>query len=362
MAELGKCVSLEALFANAKSVCGKRSADMPQGMREFKSPSQREGSWAHILIFKYLCPYTTSMVYHEIQRKGKKKYNYLVKTIRHGKRWKKTRKYIGEGNLSRNKVMEEIEKFQLEIQKPIYLTEDQIETIENMKIRFDDYLKKGGKSGLENFKEWFFTELTYNSNAIEGTSLSLRETSLIINEGFVPKNVSLREISEAKNHKEALEFLLKYDGEVNENFILKLHLIILKNIDDNNAGKYRNVPVFIVGSNVKFSHYSKVPQLIKALVKWYKSSKKAMHPFELAALFSMKFVSIHPFIDGNGRCSRLLMNYILKKNKYPEINIYVKDRNNYLKSVRKANDENYSIIVDFLFRTFKKNYKFLIEV
>ena len=302
------------------------------------------------------------MVYHEIKTRSGKKYNYLVKTIRDGKRWKKLRKYIGKGNLSKIKIMNEIEKFKNEIQKHDYLTEKQTEVIENIKMAFDSYLKRGGKSGLENFKEWFFTELTYNSNAIEGTSLSLRETSLIINEGIMPKNVSLREVNEAKNHKEALEFLLKYDGEVNENFILKIHSTILKNIDNNNAGKYRKVPVFIVGSDVKFPNHSEVPRLIKELIKWYKLNKKSMHPFELASLSSMKFVSIHPFIDGNGRCSRLLMNYILKKNSYPEINIYVKDRNNYLKAVRKANDENYSMIVDFLFLTLKKNYKFLREV
>lgn len=299
------------------------------------------------------------MVYHEIKIRGGKKYNYLVKTIRHEKKWRKIRKYIGEGDIPPGKISEETKRFQNEVQKPKYLTKEQIAAIENIKIMFDAYLKKGGKSGLENFKEWFFAELTYNSNAIEGTSLSLRETSLIINEGIVPKNVSLREVNEAKNHKEALEFLLKYNGDVNEGFILKLHSIILKNIDDNNAGKYRKVPVLIAGSDVKFPHHSKVPQLIKTLVKWYKSNKKAMHPFELAALFSMKFVSIHPFIDGNGRCSRLLMNYILKKNTYPEINIYVKDRNNYLKAVRKANDGDYAMIVDFIFRTLKKNYKFL---
>ena len=77
------------------------------------------------------------------------------------------------------------------------------------------------------------------------------------------------------------------------------------------------------------------------------------------ASFILDFECIHPFIDGNGRCSRLLMNYILKKNAYPEINIYVKDRNNYLKSVRKANDKKYNMLVDFLFRTLKKNYNFL---
>lgn len=302
------------------------------------------------------------MVYHEIKKKGSKRYNYLVQTIRSGKKWKKVRKYMGEGSIPKEKIEEETRKFGSGLRKPRFLTEEQTESIENVKIRFNEYLKKGGKSGLENFKEWFFTELTYNSNSIEGNSLSKRDTSLIINEGIVPRNASLREVNEVKNHKDALDFLLEYEGEVSEELILKLHSIILKNIDDENAGEFRKVPVFIVGSDVKFPHYSKVPQLIKSLVKWHKARKKSMHPFELAALFSAKFVSIHPFIDGNGRCSRLLMNFILKKNSYPEINIYVKDRNNYLKSVRKANNEDYAMLVDFLFRTLKKNYNFLKEI
>ena len=299
------------------------------------------------------------MVYHEIQKKGEKTYNYLVKTVREGKKWSKVRKYIGGGHIPKDKLKEEKVKFESEIQKTSYMSEEQKEAIDNIRLMFDAYLKKGGKSGIQNFKEWFFTELTYNSNAIEGTSLSKRDTSLIINEGIVPKNASLREVNEAKNHKAALDFLLEYDGDINEKLILKIHSIILGNMDNQNAGTYRKVPVFIYGFDIKFPHFSEVPRLIKNLINLYKSNKKSMHPFELAALFSAKFVSIHPFIDGNGRCSRLLMNYILKKNAYPEINIYVKDRNNYLKSVRKANDKKYDMLVDFLFRTLKKNYNFL---
>lgn len=302
-----------------------------------------------------------NMVYHEVKNRDEKKYNYLVKTIRSGRKWKKLRKYIGVGKISKDKLKEEIEVFKNELQKTSYLDEEQKESIENIKIRFDDYLKKGGKSGLENFKEWFFTELTYNSNSIEGNSLSKSDTSLIINEGIVPRNASLRDVNEAKNHKDALDFLMEYEGNVNEELILKLHSIILKNIDDDNAGRYRKVPVFITGSDVKFPQHPKVPVLVKDLVKWHKLNKKSMHPFELAALFSAKFVSIHPFVDGNGRCSRLLMNHILKNNSYPEINIYVKDMNNYLKAVRKSNGGDYSMLVDFLFRTLRKNYGFLKE-
>lgn len=182
---------------------------------------------------------------------------------------------------------------------------------------------------------------------------------MIINDSIIPKNTSMREVNEAKNHKEALEFLSRYGGDINERLVLKLHAVIMNGIDDK-RGKYREIGVSISGSDVRLPHYSQIPELMRGLIKWYKE-RKDMHPFELAALFSMRFVTIHPFTDGNGRISRLLMNYMLKKNGYPEINIYVRDRNNYIKSVRKANDENYSMIVDFLFRTLKKNYRFLHE-
>src|SRR3989344_5615740 len=265
------------------------------------------------------------MPYHEIKTKGKKTYNYLVRTVRKGGTWQKKRKYIGKGKLPENQIEKELKKYEKELEESRYFDESRKEMIDFIMQKFNAYRKKAGKSGTENFNEWFFTELTYNSTAIEGSSLSKRETSMIINDNIVPKNARLKEISEVRNHKEALEFLLGYIGDVNEKLILKLHSIVLKNIKDD-AGKYRKVPVFIMGENT---------------------------------IFSMKFVSIHPFTDGNGRLSRLLMNYILKKNGYPEINIYIKDRNNYLRAVRKANDGDYQMICDFACRTLLKNYDFL---
>ncbi len=297
------------------------------------------------------------MSYREIKMRNKKRYNYIVHTMRDGNKWKKIRKYIGEGHLSEKKVKKELKIFDKFLVKTNYLTEDQKEFIEIIRLRFFNYLKKGGKAVSDRFNEWFFTELTYNSNAIEGSTAGRRETSMIINDGIAPKNISLRELYEAKNHKKALEFLVSYRGDVNEGLIKKLHLMLMENIDEK-RGRYREVPVFILGSDVRLPGYENVPKLMKGLIAWYKQNKN-LHPVELAALFSMKFVSVHPFTDGNGRICRLLMNYILKKNNYPEINIYVKDRNNYLRAVRAANEEKYVQIIDFLVRTLKKNYGFL---
>lgn len=298
------------------------------------------------------------MVYIEIKKRSGKKYFYLVKTVRFEGKWKKLRKYIGE-NLSNDDVKEYSLLFEKTLKNSEFLDNERVNKIEKIRDKFNGYKKKGGKSGLDKFNEWFFTELTYNSNAIEGTSLSLRDTSMVINENIVPKNAELREVNEAKNHKDALDFLLAYTGDINENLILKIHSIILKNIDNENAGNYRKIHVFIRGENVNFPKPENVPELMKDLIKWYKSNKSKIHAFELAVIFSMKFVSTHPFIDGNGRLSRLLMNYILRKNGYPEINIYVKNRANYIKAVRKANDADYPMIIDFVYKTMQKNYEFL---
>ena len=148
-----------------------------------------------------------------------------------------------------------------------------------------------------------------------------------------------------------------YKGDLNEQFILKLHSIILKNISERFAGRYRETTVRIFKSDVKFPDASKVPQLVGNLVYWYKLNKNKMHPFELAIIFSVKLVSIHPFIDGNGRISRLIMNFLLKKKGYSWINIYVKQRAEYLQAVKLANDEKYKQILEFCITALKENLK-----
>ncbi len=301
------------------------------------------------------------MVYHEIRKRKRKIYNYLICNIRKGKKWEKKSRYIGEGKLSEKKIQEKIKKFKFDLKKgkARYLSKEQILKIEDIKKKFNEYLRKSRQIGIEKFDEWFFTELTYNSNAIEGNTLSLKETSLIINENMSPKGATLREIHEAKNHKEALDFLKEYKGDLNERLILKIHSFILKNIANSSAGKYRRTEVRIRGTDFKPPRAEMVPLLVTDLIKWYKKNKKEFHPLELASFVSAKLVTIHPFIDGNGRVSRLIMNFLLKKTKYPEINIYFRERSKYLESIKKANYEKYKSLIFFLVKTLKKNYSFL---
>lgn len=298
------------------------------------------------------------MVYHEIREVNGKKQNYLIFIRRENDKLIKKSKFIGLGNISKEKIAELKKEFELEILYDMAsenLSKEQIIEIEKLKQIYNEKIRALSKEEFEIFENTFFTELTYDSNAIEGSSLSLEDTNLIVNEGLMPKGKTLREVNEAKNHMEAIKFLENYKGDLTELFILKLHSIILKDISEKFAGRYRENPVRIFKSDAKFPDYEKVPQLVKNLVYWYKLNKSKLHPFELAIVFSMKLVSIHPFVDGNGRTSRLIMNFLLKKKGYPWINIYMKQRDEYLSSVKQANEENYKAILTFAIKALKEN-------
>lgn len=300
------------------------------------------------------------MVYHEIREVNGKKQNYLVFIKRGNGKLIKKSKFIGSGIIPKNHIEKLKQEFVIEVlidKSSENLSKEQIIEIEKLKRIYNRKISSLSREEFEKFENAFFTELTYDSNAIEGSSLSLEDTNLIVNEGLVPEGKTLREIDEAKNHILAINFLKSYKGDMTELFILKLHSIILKDISEKFAGRYRKNPVRIFRSDARFPDYEKVPQLVKNLVHWYKIHKTNMHPFELAVIFSVKLVSIHPFIDGNGRISRLIMNFLLKKKGYPWINIYMKQRADYLKVIRKANDEDYKPILEFCIKTLKENLK-----
>ncbi len=163
-------------------------------------------------------------------------------------------------------------------------------------------------------------EYTYESNRIEGNTLTLRETSMVINEGITIGGKALREHLEAINHQEAIALIddIVARKTVFSEYLLKqLHGLILHGIDRENAGVYRKVPVMISGSQ----HIPPQPYLLQPLMEeyfiFYTENKNSLHPIILAAEMHERLVTIHPFIDGNGRTSRLVMNLILLQHGYP---------------------------------------------
>jgi Fic family protein/DNA-binding XRE family transcriptional regulator len=191
-------------------------------------------------------------------------------------------------------------------------------------------------------------EYTFESNRIEGNTLTLRETDLVVNEGITISGKSMREHLEAINHKEAviyLKHLVDKKSNFTEKDLLQLHNLVLRGIDRENAGKYRTLQVMIKGSKYTPPQPFLVAKQMEDLFIWYETNKRKLHPVILAAEMSEKMVTIHPFIDGNGRTSRLLMNLILLKNGYVIANIKGDNTNrlnyyNALEAVQVNNTKN----------------------
>ena len=167
-------------------------------------------------------------------------------------------------------------------------------------------------------------EYTFESNRIEGNTLTLRETDLVINEGLTISGKSMREHLEAINHQEAIGYikhLMEKNTTINEREVLSIHNLILRGINPEDAGRYRRVQVMIKGSSFMPPQPFLVSKEMEDFFIWFETNKNALHPIVLAAELHERLVTIHPFIDGNGRTSRLVMNLILLQNGYVIANI-----------------------------------------
>jgi len=193
---------------------------------------------------------------------------------------------------------------------------------------------------VTNLDDWFKIELTYTSNAIEGNTLTRQETALVVEKGLTVGGKSLNEHLEAHNHAKALDYVNGLVGqtvsEFTEQTILAIHQLILHGIDDNNAGRYRSVPVRISGSLVVLPNHVKVPRLMSEFVENLCEQANTLHPVALASLAHYELVTIHPFADGNGRTARLLMNLLLMQAGYPPAIISKRQRDRYIKSLEQA--------------------------
>jgi Fic family protein/DNA-binding Xre family transcriptional regulator len=226
-------------------------------------------------------------------------------------------------------------------------------------------MKPLGTVQLKKLQEYFHTSYTYESNRIEGNTLSLQETHLVINEGITIGGKSVREHLEVINHREAIDLLydlVEHKVSFNAHRLKQIHHLVLKGLDDRNAGKYRGVPVMISGSQ----HVPPAPYLLDKLMEdyfiYYEQNREHLHPVLLAAEMHERLVTIHPFIDGNGRTSRLVMNLILLQNGYTIANLKgnLEDRMLYYAALEKVqlNHDSvdfHTLIVDHAMASLKEH-------
>lgn len=294
------------------------------------------------------------MVYTEISKKNGRRYYYRVKSIRDGKKVKKKRVYLGV-NLNNKELRDkEINADKELVLLSTLLTLDEIKELRKIKKDYTNRLK-----GLEEKKyEAFVSLFTYDSTNIEGNTLTLQETSQLLFEGRVPRK-SLREINEILNHKKAFDFILNFKKDISKDFVLKLHKLVVKDTLKpelkEQEGRYRSLQVYIRGVDWLPPKPKEVSKEMASLLSWYTKNKKKIHPLVLSTYFHSAFETIHPFVDGNGRVGRLLMNFILHKSNFPMINIPNKKKYIYYKVLEESQIKgNLRLLVKFLFDLLKQ--------
>lgn len=214
-------------------------------------------------------------------------------------------------------------------------------------------------SSVQQLKEYFRIGLTYTSNALDGNSLTEIETKIILEDGLTAGGKSLRDHLEVLGHSQAYDLMWQLAGKksFSESDILSLHHLFFHRVDEKAAGSYRTVPVIVTGVRYQFPQPLDVPKLMQQFINSLETLVSNSHPVKYAALAHLHFVLIHPFIDGNGRTARLLMNLVLLQQGYVITIIPPVTRREYLESLRSANKGDDKPFVHFIAERVLESHK-----
>lgn len=307
-----------------------------------------------------------------------RKYAYLEESIRIEKKVRKISKYLGlsenvnkkdierakelfKKDFLNNKVKLKVSILKKKIKKFEYpLNLDEVVKIEEMNFKYLKILKNLHPKSLEDLNKRFIANYVFESNALEGNSLTLKNVAEIVFENRISKGKDLREIYDAQNSYNSFLILQKTREEISKEFIINLHSKIMNKIDDRQG--YRSVPVIIVGKpNTKLTSPEDIDKEMNQLIEWYKKNKDRLYPLELAFKFHAKFEKIHPFYDGNGRVGRFLLNYILIRKGYFPIIIRKNTRNSYLASLEVADKGKFLVLMRFALNHYKETFRKFFE-
>ncbi|MFA5176385.1 MAG: Fic family protein [Candidatus Nanoarchaeia archaeon] len=296
----------------------------------------------------------------EKRKDGKKVKYYLVYSYRQKSQVNKIRKYLGF-NLSHEELQKKkaVEEKQIEKELEKLNTKVFNFSLSKKQLRQLNEYDKQIKIHHLNYKQWekFTEEFTYNTNAIEGSLVSLNEVPEIL---YKPKAEDSEEI-ETKGVAKAVEFIRTTKEDLSLELLKKLHKLCFEG-SKSFAGEFRNVEVVIQNGRGEIIHagvpVKKLKNALNDLVSWYKQNKNKFKPLVLAAIIHNQFEHIHPFQDGNGRVGRLLLNFILLKNKYPPINISFEDRREYYLTLEQySKHRSLRETMSFLIKQYNKTLK-----
>jgi len=285
---------------------------------------------------------------------GKNEYYYLEHSFRQNGKVMKKELYLGK------EVPKEIGEIKKKFIFDIY-KEKWFDIFENIKKNYSKEKKITPHSAKEKEMEQFVTKFTYNTQRIEGSRLTFRDTANLLEGGITPKERPLRDIKEAEAHKKVFYEMLDYKKDLSLQIVLCWHKRLFQETKGDISGKIRVHQVKISGSKFMPPMPVELDFLLKEFFDWYNQNKNRLHPVELAALVHLKFVTIHPFGDGNGRISRLMMNFVLNKRGFPMIDISYENRNSYYNALERSHTKKNELIFLqwFLKRYLKDNKVFL---
>ncbi len=281
----------------------------------------------------------------ERERKGKR-YYYLVHSYRVDGKVEKRERYLG------TEVPEDIERIKADLMDEV---KRERWFVDFDRIKADYTSERDGMPETARAKEIeaFATRFTYNTNRIEGSRLTLMETAELLERGVTPGGRPLDDVKEAEAHRDAFFEMLEYGKDLSMRTVLYFHKRVFDGTKPDIAGKLREHPVMISGSRFEPPLPVLVYPLLTEFFKWYRKAKDKVHPVEMAALVHLRLVTIHPFTDGNGRVSRLMMNMVLERAGFPMLDIPYEKRGGYYRALERAQTkEEDTIFLHWFFRRY----------
>jgi len=282
---------------------------------------------------------------------GKETYYYLEHSIRKGGKIYKKEMYIGKA------LPKDIDHVKAGFLYQIYKGK-WFNAFDEIKKNFSTDRRSLPKAAEEKRIENFSINYTYDSQRIEGSKLTLRETADLLEGGITPKGKPFRDVREAEAHQKVFYKMMGHEEDLSLQTVLLWHKRLFEATKPDIAGKLRQHQVLIAGSKFIPPLHVEVYPLLRQFFGWYEKNKRNLHPVELAATVHLKFVTIHPFSDGNGRLSRLMMNFVLKRYVFPMLNISYRDRRSYYNALERAQIKGQdSVFLQWFYRRYMKEQK-----
>ena len=279
-----------------------------------------------------------------------RQYFYLQHTIRTSKGVETRERYLG-ARLPAN--IDEVKRdFLTEIYKERWYP-----LLDGIRVNYLKEQRRMPRSASQKQARSFSVRFTYDTTRIEGSRLTYRETADLLERGLSPRAKPIEDIKEVEAHDRVFREVLECEKDLSLRVILLWHKRLFEETKPDIAGKIRAHQVAISGSRFMPPSPVEVQPLLREFFRWYNRNKSSLHPVELAAGVHLRFVTVHPFADGNGRMSRLLVNFVLQRRRFPPLNIAYEDRRSYYNALERSQVKKVdSVFILWLFKRYLKEY------